>query len=419
MKNGSLGDLHIDPAKWTSLAAELKNAFPSTDEPGTYVNLCTAYYRANPAYFGPKSGTSKINLDVVKRVIESGFTDPADRGLIEEVVQLVDGFMNANGQWPYLLAQSWFTGGKFFIAVEVNYYPQRSTNTYTMSPLFHKDTPGDNIFVNLLFDNKGPIAATEWFVDVQDPSGKRAALQQKLLPPAHLQALANLRGTLRGRRTEQVSQLEVHGGVLAGENAYVSWLDDLVWHATPTTNQRIVYEAKYGHAAWDVLSTLPVSQFYYQDGILNAQIDLVELLGTIADDHDTALFRWLGTQGKTAQDIDPALCRKAWDALYGVANGGKDNWLKDVDLRGRNEWRMIGQAAQAIVANPRLAAVGNESIRETPAGLSTIRRANSLGKDGIADVIAQNATVPRSFLRTWMRILHKDAKEALAIAWPL
>jgi hypothetical protein len=51
--------------------------------------------------------------------------------------------------------------------------------------------------------------------------------------------------------------------------------------------------------------------------------------------------------------------------------------------------------------------------------LSTIRRANSLGKDGIADVIAQNATVPRSFLRTWMRILHKDAKEALAIAWPL
>jgi hypothetical protein len=74
--------------------------------------------------------------------------------------------MELNGQWPYLKRQNWYTSGKYVIAVDINFYPDRSGHKGT--PVFHKDSGGNNIFVNLIFDNQDTIEATEWVVDLTD-----------------------------------------------------------------------------------------------------------------------------------------------------------------------------------------------------------------------------------------------------------
>ncbi|MFC0546215.1 hypothetical protein [Kutzneria chonburiensis] len=303
-----------------------------------------------------------------------------------------------------------------------------------MTPQFHKDTGGNNIFVNLVFDNANPIEATEWFVDVEEPGGLRAKWQERLLPAEHRKELADLREYLRLHRDEQRSLLEVQGGVLEGRHICVSWVDDLVWHATPTVNQRYEYHAADAIAdyaastraatflATTVLPDRSVSNYYdysrltYRSTGKNYDIHLVELVGTIADEPGTALVTWLTTAGKRQQDIDCDLAVTAWMALY--ANDRK-TFENDVALRDKTSWRLTGGTAEAIAYDDRLAkdpSVGEAiTTNEQPVGLAKIRRANSAGseefKKRLADVAAANASVPRRFIRTWVRILPATSAE--------
>jgi hypothetical protein len=219
----------------------------------------------------------------------------------------------------------------------------------------------------------------------------------------------------------------------------VSWLDDLVWHATPSLNERIVYSAtlakahyEWANSAADIMHAVTTQKggldyyhdhhsfyyFYYDAGNNEKWIHLVELLGTIADDSSTALVAWLTTQGKRAQDIDCDVAGQAWAAVYAGADG-RARFAKDADLRGRAEWRMTGQLAVAnafekrLKDDPQLA--DSPKIVEPPVGVSTIRRANSAGstefKAKLTEVAAANKDVPRSFIRTWVRILPKNSDE--------
>jgi hypothetical protein len=83
---------------------------------------------------------------------------------IKPAVDFLEKFMGANRQWDYLEGQKWYIEADYVIAIDVNYYPDRSG--FKAYPEFHKDTGGNNIFVNLIFDNKNDIEATEWFADL-------------------------------------------------------------------------------------------------------------------------------------------------------------------------------------------------------------------------------------------------------------
>lgn len=166
--------------------------------------------------------------------------------------------MTANNQWGYLKKQPWYQNRKYVIGIDVNYYPNRAQKSYRLAPQFHKDTGGNNIFVNLIFANQNPIEATEWFVDVEDPGSVRAAWQEKLLPKEHRDELASLRLYLKGRRADQQDQLKVEGGVLEGKNICASWVDDLIWHATPSLTERIVYTAEIAKADYKDANALAV-----------------------------------------------------------------------------------------------------------------------------------------------------------------
>jgi hypothetical protein len=323
-----------------------------------------------------------------------------------DTVAFLKKFMDARGQWRYIESQDWYKNHEYVIAIEVNYYGNRSGQAYTMSPLFHKDTGGNNLFVNLIFDNKKPIEATEWFVDVQEPSGKRAEWQKTLLPEAHLKDLAALRRQLQ--ESGEYATPKVNGGVLEGENIYVSWVDDLVWHATPSLNKRIAYTADAAIEAYTLISIgLKEGKTFTQGAV---RIHPVELLATIADEPNSRLAKWLATEQKRIQDLDFELARTAWLALYEPNAAG---FSKDVKLRGEKPWHMVGDVAQSISRDARLDKpdLKAPTIEETPAGLSMVRRANSLDKGRLQETAEANKAVPRSFIRTWVRVIPRTAEE--------
>ncbi|MEU4252252.1 hypothetical protein AB0F15_33015 [Amycolatopsis sp. NPDC026612] len=395
MEAKPLATLLPDQSKWADIATRLKDVLPAAVYNPGY--LCIAYYgyQQDPHIF---SYAGNYRLPMEKR--------PKFDQLGVDTVAFLKEFMDARGQWRYIESQDWYKNHEYVIAVEVNYYGNRSGKAYTMSPLFHKDTGGNNLFVNLIFDNKKPIEATEWFVDVQEPSGKRAEWQKTLLPEAHLKDLAALRRRLR--ESGEYTTPKVNGGVLEGENIYVSWVDDLVWHATPSLNERIAYTADAAIEAYTLISIgLKEGKTFTQGP---ARIHPVELLATIADEPNSRLAQWLTTENKRIQDLDFELARTAWFALY---EPNAVNFSRDVKLRGEKPWHMVGDVAQSISHDARLNKPDAQAptIEETPAGLSMVRRANSLNKGQLKEVAEANKEVPRSFIRTWVRVIPRTAEE--------
>jgi hypothetical protein len=389
----------------------------------------------------------------------------------DDTVKFLEAFMGANGQSDYIKKQDWFTeDSEYAIAIDVNYYPNR--NIINDSPSFHKDSAGDNIFVNLIFDNKDAIEATEWFADAAEPSRRRASWQGKLLPESHLKALALTRDVLQQEADENSM---VEGGITEGRYAYVSWVDDLIWHATPA-NPRNEYKVddaqrdypnfnfayKYDRPPWALafreIGASPKSHLYkwlksngidangiddklareivqkllykgdagrlllkedlktqgYKDLVKSQRIYArrgVEILGTIAESKDeTNLSKWLG--GRSAQDIDQPLAKEAWRALY-QGRDGEARFIQDALIRAgaQKEWRVTGWGPSEAVTQVKYLP-GSSSIRETPIGLSTRRRRASLEQEAILKVRKANKDVPRSFIRTWVRIVRKDSAEA-------
>jgi hypothetical protein len=379
-----LADLKVDQGAWLDIANSLKANFPKTEY--DVIDLCAVYYA-----FGMQRSV-KLDVNV----------DQKHAPLITKVADFLHSFMVANGQWAYIEAQSWFKRGECAIGIDINYYPDRSD--FKVSPKFHKDTGGNNIFANLIFDNKNPIEATEWFVDVEEPGEKRAKWQAALLPTAHLEELATLRQALRAAKVHETTQ--VNGGVIKGENVYVSWVDDLIWHATPCLNKRIEYTAVDAPNIYNWMKTRN-DEFEYQDAKNGAKVYGVELIGTIAEEPKTKLAAWLGQRGAKVQDIDSDLATAAWIELYDKDGGA--TFGHDAGLRAATPWRITGQYAEANAGDDRLP--GGTSIHETPVGLSKIRRVNSVDKLELQKVADANKGVPRTFIRTWVRILRKGNDE--------
>ncbi|ATE53518.1 hypothetical protein [Actinosynnema pretiosum] len=388
MKSGSLENLlPARVADWDGLAGVLRDAFPP--EPGVdHISLHTSYHAHG----------------MVGETISSGY----DLSLNQPVSALLRDVMVANGQWDYLAAQPWYVDGTHVVAIDVNYYPHRQGQN--ARPSFHKDTAGSNAFVTLLFDNTRKIPATEWFVDVGKPGLQRRRAQQDLLPRAFLadldRARAHLRATLDANEP-------VSGGLTEGTRSYVSWVDDLVWHATPSALRRHEITAEHARRIYGPLADelrehgeLPA---YYEDSVLGEWISVVELLGSVAECGNTELRRFLG-RALGPQDVDLVLARQAWDELYTGEQGGR-RYQADVEERGKTPWRLTGRAAIAGAYDPN--APGSSTTTETPAGLSSRPRRNSDTNTLLDVLLHQYGT--RSFLRSWVRVVpvHSDEVRAL------
>jgi hypothetical protein len=130
----------------------------------------------------------------------------------------------------------------------------------------------------------------------------------------------------------------------------------------------------------------------------------------MAESEGTELHKWLKAKGLKPQDLDYQLARQAWAQLY-TTSSGQQQYFQDVTKRAETDWRITGKLSEAIAEDPRLK--GTNSMKETPISLSTRRRANSLPetREALAKVREDNKGQPRSFIRTWVRILPKDSDE--------
>jgi hypothetical protein len=453
---------------WPGIAAKLSDTFmpekrDPDDEP-PIAKLGTVYYQP-----GMKA----------KIVADADGVDLGEKDMLT-TIKFLKKFMNANGQWDYIKKQDWFkVGCDYAIAIDMNYYPDRII--YDESPGFHKDTAGDNIFVNLIFDNKNDIEKTEWFADAAEPSKKRAAWQEKLLPESHLTELARARETLRQEAEENAKaglDNHVDGGISKGKFIYVSWVDDLVWHATPANPRKVYtvedsgvdypnFDSAYHYeqpSQTDILKAIggsPATSLYDllqennlkvdniddamteeimakvygdEDGAVDYDNDVkvspaekmlsnrrtqlntarrgVEILGTIAELEGTHLNTWLRDQEPSlrAQDLDQALAKVAWQELY-EGNEGRARYDEDVEKRATDgQWRVTGGLSEAVAEVRYLP--DSSSLKELPRDLSKRRRRASLDYTEILRLREANKNVPRTFLRTWVRLVRKNSNEA-------
>jgi hypothetical protein len=387
MRTGPLAGLLPDVGRWTTIAGRLRESYPADEWKGSVAELCTVYYRHG----------------AVKPFVHTKpYGEQTDQ--ITALVGFLEHFMGQNGQWPYLERQPWYRRGEYVVAVDINYYADRSG--YKVAPAFHKDTGGNNIFVNLIFDNTATIEATEWFADLTQPSTQRAQWQAKLLPAEHLAELAAARKSLAPAHEGK----EVSGGVTEGRYVFVSWVDDLVWHATPSVTKRLELDAAsaidmYAQLGERVLKPVVEPgdneyQFYHAE--LATWISALSVVGSIAECPTTALHRWLADKGHGPQDLTNRTAPQAWRELY-TGDRGRIAYEKDVRERAGTPWRVTATANEANAVAAHLP--GSEVIKETPVGLSTRRRVNSTAPEAVEKVGKLNENTPRTFIRTWVRIL--------------
>jgi hypothetical protein len=384
MHTDPLSRLLPDVTPWTTLAKNLDATYPAVKDVDTVIELCTAYYKHEKKRFVHTKADGKRTDQIV----------PA--------IEFLEEFMARNGQWPYIKLQPWYTSGDYVIAVDINYYPDRSG--YKAVPAFHKDTGGNNIFVNLIFANAAAIEATEWFADLTQPSTQRAEWQAKLLPARHLEELAAARRVLAPEHDGK----DVAGGVTEGAYVYVSWVDDLVWHATPSVNRRLALDADLAIGMYAQLGERILrpakdaydNDFQYYHNDLGTWISALSVLGSIAECPTTALHQWLAAKRQGPQDLTNRSGPVAWRELYA---GDKAAYERDARERARTDWRVTGTANEANAIDPSLP--GSEAIKETPVGLSGRRRTNSRSPGEVERVSKLNENTPRTFIRTWVRIL--------------
>jgi hypothetical protein len=167
---------------------------------------------------------------------------------------------------------------------------------------------------------------------------------------SHVTDLAVARQTL-GATLGPTGKTDPVAGGIVGKHAFVSWVDDLIWHATPTDKARIEFTSK--ELGGDILG--------------------FEVIATMAEAPGPHLKKWLETKRMLPQDVDFESARTAWKDLYGGGSlAAIGRCVDDTKARRSAPWRLTGKYTEAVAEDTRLK--GTRSILEAPVGLSKRRR---------------------------------------------
>ncbi|MEL6450757.1 MAG: hypothetical protein AAFQ19_05815 [Pseudomonadota bacterium] len=216
-RSGGLADLNTDTDTeltdtWSALAADLK-AY-ATGNGFTDIGKLRLYYTDQTYYCWDSA-----NLN--------------DQALMDRCRAFVLNFMRRNGQLAFIAQQPWFLDGSYDIVVDCNFYGDRAMETGNALG-FHKDTAGQNLFVNLVFDNTTQTPATEWFPDGDAFPPARAAVLRTLMPDALVDQLLDAKARIAA---QPPGGAQIRGG-LFDPLAFLSWVDELVWHSSPSSEHR-------------------------------------------------------------------------------------------------------------------------------------------------------------------------------------
>jgi hypothetical protein len=305
--------------------------------------------------------------------------------------------MRLNGQLNYIGRQEWFRKQEADVMIEVNFYKNRGYGTRLG---FHKDTEGDNLFVNLLFNNQNAIPATEWIEDLA-PTPAKLAEMRKLMPDSLRKGIARSRTKVSSGKYKLAEQGTIRGGI-APTAAFVSWTDELVWHATPSVESRLVRKI-----------------------LAAALVDHATLL------HDVALTSALkALKGIAGTQIEKDF--NVWKRRNPTASD--DAFYTDYigrDLGGTQKKKIHAQDIKAHFGTPALFAYEHndpetgidtdDPLFGAPTARSQTGTGLDIGKARRNSITQIDPTTldmgPRSFLRTWVRVVRRDvAYNAPAVA---
>lgn len=404
---------------------------------------------ADMAPYDPKRGKM---AELGKIVIEQGpdgslkWSTHGNFGLYakygDDVQKLIADLMSNNGQLDYIKAQDWFTSKEFDVVIDVNYYIDRPIDSRLG---FHKDTGGTNLFVNLVFDNSETIPGTEWTQDRLLPAEKRMELLQKWMPASMLDSITEAKSALKsigapGRNTIQGGRLPPY--------AFVSWVDELVWHSTPLLDHRakITNPKEYAQQAierrlekgntYKVEREALVEKFYKatteaEQREINAQLTaldkknvlrlaaLEELAVAIATTPGTHLGTFLKDKGYSPE-IEGYDAQTMLDALSVYEDktypkfGLKKTLAEDLDKVAWNE--LPGFFTQIGISNDSDPNVpGSRQIRQAT-GIGNRPRVNSTlmskkDPNNLKTLAEKSST--RTFLRTWVRVEKKVQRRVI------
>ncbi len=228
MASGQLEDLRAKMGKqvdlWGPLAKELveyaaKNEDKLTDDYLVLGKLTVPYDRDfNTGYFAP--GTTDVG-----------------RPLRRKVGQFLMSFLEANGQLDYMRSKKWFQQKTWKAVIEVNFYPDREFKEDYQYLKVHKDTDSKNLFVNLIFNNPADMPATEWTYDNKEADPERHAHLQNWLPQEEYDQILAAKKKIGKLAPETPGRKRWEGGTVK-PYSYVSWIDELAWHSTPSMESR-------------------------------------------------------------------------------------------------------------------------------------------------------------------------------------
>lgn len=306
----------------------------------------------------------------------AGFEDEA---LGNEVKDFLIAFMEVNGQLGYIQEKDWFTSGEWKVVIIVNFYPNRGFGRGTID--VHKDTAAENLFVNLIFNNAEETPATEWTQDPFMPDQARMEELEQALPPGALEEIIEAKDRIAEVHEKGRDQFE--GGVAEKPNTFVSWVDELIWHASPVFERRKGFSLEYAVKTLDRFLKKP-------EKYLHA---CYEVMVVLAQTPETSLYKVFGER---PQDFTLA----TWDKIYNDQVKVRPS-LQDRFRRDLNKAQWEGVPVGAVVGN----ALNREEERiDMPTLVGNRPRANSVEAVGEQVKAAAQKTPVRSFMRTWVTL---------------
>jgi hypothetical protein len=320
---------------------------------------------------------------VVEKDLVAGKAEAAGRFMVD--------FMDKNGQLSFIRKQSWFQDGSYVVHIDLNFYHNRPMSDSGELGM-HKDTAGDNLFVNLIFNNTDETPATEWTQDRSIPEGDKKEVMERLMPQKMHDDIVKAKEQLGTEGINVGGKDAIEGGVMP-PNAYLSWVDELIWHSTPSLANRPKYAMKqYVLDNWKLINEH--SQNVYEAVLM------------LEEDSSTYIHRvWEWWQSNMESGKGKVFSLKVWDEIkLWLQTSGKghrsQDFEKDINSFKWEEQKWSGRKGEETDTDERK--LSEKSI--VPTGVMRRPRSNSIAETLEKVKAAASKQPRRSFLRSWVRV---------------
>lgn len=376
MVTGSLAQLGDLDVTWPPLAKRLVGEAESA----MLRNVAVDPLYLGEVYFAAAKGDAKPPLKIEPKA-------DIDAGVVDDTWAFLKKFMQANGQMAYIERQPWFRDGDYEIHIDLNFYHDRPMGSGGLG--MHKDTGGDNLFVNLVFDNEKETPATEWTQDRDPAKGVKAETLARLLPATMVDAINGTKGEL-GKSAYAYGEKTIQGGTLP-RHGFVSWVDELIWHSTPSLAKRATFDKKTMQTELRKVWSDPEKEGAW-----------IEAIFTLADSPGTLVAEFR----KSLEDDGKVFDRAAWLRKQEEisVDADKTRWHRlwhELDTFDWPATKWSGRVGNELDKDERTGSTPSD----IPTGVTGRKRSNS--DPGVLKQVIDAAAVQprRSFIRTWIRVV--------------